>query len=153
MVEHRPSPCALYGQITTQEEAECSGSLCLDVDHYNFCCYWVARSCPTLCSPWSAAHRASFSFTIFESLLKLMSITSMMPSNQLIPCCPLRLPPVFPSIRVFSSESVLLIRWPGIGASASASVLPMNIQGWFALGWTGWILLSKGLFVFFWANK
>ena len=126
MVEHRPSPCALYGQITTQEEAECSGSLCLDVDHYNFCCYWVARSCPTLCSPWSAAHRASFSFTIFESLLKLMSITSVMPSNHLIPCHPFLFPSsIFPSIRVFSDESVLHMRWPKYWGF-SFSISPSN---------------------------
>ena len=53
---------------------------------------------------------------------------------------------LFPRIRVFSNESALRIRWPSIGASASASVLPMNIQGWSPLGWTGWISLhSKGL--------
>ena len=55
-------------------------------------------------------------------------------------------PSIFPSIRVFSSESVLRIRWPIIGTSASASVLPVNSQDWFRLGWTGWISLqSKGL--------
>ena len=61
--------------------------------------------------------------------------------------CPLLLPSsIFPSIRVFSNESVLHIRWPNIGVSASASVLHMNIQDWFPLGWTGWISLqSKGL--------
>ena len=62
-------------------------------------------------------------------------------------CCPLcLLPSIFPSIRVFSSESALHIRWQSIGVSASASVLPMNTQGWSSLGWTGWISLqSKGL--------
>ena len=61
---------------------------------------------------------------------------------------PLLLPSIFPSIRIFSNESVLLIRWSKYWSfySASASVLPMNIQGWFPLGWTGWISLqSKGL--------
>jgi len=58
----------------------------------------------------------------------------------------LLLPLIFPSIRVFSKESVLCIRWPSIGVSASASLLPVNIQDWFPLGWTGWISLqSKGL--------
>ena len=53
---------------------------------------------------------------------------------------------IFPSIRIFSNESVLCIRWPSIGVSASALILPMNIQDWFPLGWTGLIsLLSKGL--------
>ena len=64
-------------------------------------------------TPWTAACQASLSFTIFRSLLKLMSIESVMPSNQLILCCPLLLlPSIFPSIRVFSSESALRIRWP-----------------------------------------
>ena len=63
-------------------------------------------------TPWTAAHQASLSITNSPSLLKLMSIESMMPSNHLILCHPLLLPSVFPSIRVFSSESVLLIRWP-----------------------------------------
>ena len=81
------------------------------------------------------------------SLLKLMSIESVMPSNHLILCHPLLLPPsIFPSIRVFSNESVLHTRWPNIGVSASKSVLPMNTQDWFPLGWTGWISLQcKGL--------
>ena len=63
--------------------------------------------------PWTASHQASLSITNSRSLLKLMSVESMMPSNHLIFCHPLLLPPsVFPSIRVFSNESVLLIRWP-----------------------------------------
>ena len=76
-----------------------------------------------------------------------MSIKSVRPSNYLILCHPLvLLPSIFPSIRVFSCESVLCIRWPKYGVSASASVLPMNIQDRFPLGWTGWISLqSKGL--------
>ena len=64
-------------------------------------------------TPWTAAHQASLSITNSRSLLKLMSITSVMPSNHLILCHPLLLlPSIFPSIRVFSSESVLRIRWP-----------------------------------------
>ena len=64
-------------------------------------------------TPWTAAHQASLSITNSWSLLKLMSIESMMPYNHLILCCPLLLPPsIFPSIRVFSNESVLHIRWP-----------------------------------------
>ena len=64
-------------------------------------------------TPRTAAHQASLSFTISRSLLKLMSIESVMPSNYLVLCCPLLLlPPVFPSIRVFSNESGLCIRWP-----------------------------------------
>ena len=93
----------------------------------------------------------SLSITNSQSLLKLMSIESVMPSNHLILCRPLLMPSSFPSIRVFSSESALHIRWPKYlakvsGVSASASVLPMNIQVWFPLGLTGLIsLLSKEL--------
>ena len=100
-------------------------------------CVWL------FATPWTAALQASLSISNSQSLLKLVSV---MPSNHLILCHPLLLPSsIFPSIRVFSNESVLCIRWPNIGVSASASVLPMNIQDWFLLGWTGWISLqSKG---------
>ena len=64
-------------------------------------------------TPWTAARQASLSITNSQSLLKVMSIESMMPSNHLILCYPLLLPPsIFPSLRVFSNESVLCIRWP-----------------------------------------
>ena len=97
-------------------------------------------------TPWTAAHQASLSITSSQSLLKLMSIKLVMPSNHLI-LCPFLLPPsIFPSIRVFSNESVLHIRWPKYWSLASASVLPINIQDWFPLGLTGWISLqAKGL--------
>ena len=89
-------------------------------------------------TPWTAACQASLSITNPWSLCKLMSIELVMTSNHLILCCSLfLLPSIFPSIRVFSNESVLCIRWPKFGVSASASVLPMNIQDWFPLGWTG----------------
>ena len=66
-----------------------------------------------LATPWTAARQASLSITNSQSLLKLMSIELVMPSNHLILCCPLFLPPsIFPSIRVFTSESFLRIRWP-----------------------------------------
>ena len=68
---------------------------------------------PLFATPWTAAHQASLSFTISHSLLKLMSIESEMPSNHLILCHPLLLPPsIFPGITVFSNESALCIRWP-----------------------------------------
>ena len=72
----------------------------------------VAKPCLTLCDPWTAAHQASLSFTISWSLLKFVSIESVMPSNHLTLCHPLLLLLIFPSFRVFSSESVLGIRWP-----------------------------------------
>ena len=89
----------------------------------------------------------SSSSTITWSLLRFISIESMILSNHLILCHPLLLlPSIFTIIRVFSNESALHIRWQSIGASTSATVLPMDIQGWFPLGSTGLIsLLSKGL--------
>ena len=63
-------------------------------------------------TPWSTAHQASLSFSISQSLLKLFSIESVMPCNHLTLCCPLLLPSIFPSIRAFSNESALCIRWP-----------------------------------------
>ena len=88
-------------------------------------------------------------FSVRHQLLELAQIQcpSVMPSNHLILCRPLfLLPSIFPSIRVVSNESVLHIRWPKYWSSASASVLPMNIQDWFPLGLTGLIFLqSKGL--------
>ena len=65
-----------------------------------------------LATPWTTAHQASLSITNSWSLLKLMSIKLVMLSNHLIFCCPLLLPSIFPSIRVFSNESALRIRWP-----------------------------------------
>ena len=77
-------------------------------------------------TPWTAACQASLSITISQSLLKLMSIESVMPSNHLILCCPLLLlPSIFPSIRVFSNESDLLIRWPKYW-SFSFNISPFN---------------------------
>ena len=98
-------------------------------------------------TPWTAAHQASLSITNSQSLLKPMSIESVMPSNHLILCRPLLLlPSIFPSIRVFSNESVFTSGGQIIGVSASTSVLPMNIQDWFPLGSTGWTSSqSKGL--------
>ena len=81
-------------------------------------------------TPWTTVHQTSLSITNSWSLLKLMAIESVMPSNHLILCLPLLLlPSIFPSIRVFSNESDLCIRWSKCsGVSASASVLPVNIQ-------------------------
>ena len=98
-------------------------------------------------TPWTAVCQASLSITSSQSLLRLISIKSVMPSSHLLFCRPLLLlPSIFPTIRVFSKESVLRIRWPKYWSFSSASVLQMNIQDWFPLGWTGWISLqSKGL--------
>ena len=76
--------------------------------------------------PWTVAHQASLSFTVFQSLLKLMSIELVMPSNHLILCRPLLLlPSIFPSIRMFPNESALCITWPKYW-SFSFSISPSN---------------------------
>ena len=96
-------------------------------------------------TPWTEAHQASLSITYSWSLLKLMSIKSVMPSNHLIFCCTLLLlPSIFPSIRVFSNESVLCIRWPNYW---SLSISPSNeYSGLISFRTLGWIALqSKGL--------
>ena len=90
------------------------------------CCQTVTQSCLTLCDPWTVACQASLSFTISWSLLKLMSIRSVMPPSHLILCCLLLLlPSVFPSIRVFSNELTLHIRWPKYW-SFRCSISPSN---------------------------
>ena len=97
--------------------------------------------------PWTATHQASLSFSIFQSLLKLMSIESVMPSNHIIFCCSaLLLPSIIPSIRIFSIELALCI-WGTNYWSFSFSISPqMNIQSWFPFRLTALItLLSKGL--------
>ena len=94
-------------------------------------------------TPWIAARQASLSITNPRSSLKLTSFESVMPSSHLIVCCPLLLlPPIPPSIRVFSNESVLCISGQSTGVSALTSVLPKNTQGWSPLEWTGWISLQ-----------
>ena len=93
-------------------------------------------------TPWTAARQVSLSITNSQSLLKLMSIESVMLSKHLILCHPLLLlPSIFLSIRVFSNESILHIGWPKYW-SFSINI-PMNIQDWFPLGWTGWISLQS----------
>ena len=97
-------------------------------------------------NPWITAHQATLSITNSRTLLKLMSIESVMPSSRLIFCHPLLLSPIPPSIRVFSVSQLFASGGQSIRVSASASVLPMNTQDWSPLGWTGWISLqSKGL--------
>ena len=76
-----------------------------------FCCLVFSRV-RLFATPWTAAHEASLSFTISWSLLKLMSIESVLPSNHLVLCCPLLLPSIYPSIKVFSNELALCIMWP-----------------------------------------
>ena len=107
----------------------------------------VVKSCSTLCNPMDCSTPG---FPVHHQLLELVQTHVHPVSDAIQPChpllSPLLLPLIFPSIRISSNESALHIRWPSIGASASASVLPMNIQDWFPFGWTGWISLqSKGV--------
>ena len=111
------------------------------------CCCSIAKSCPSLWTPWTAAHQACLSFTISPSLLRFISIESVMPSNQLILCRPFSsCPQSFPASGSFPMSQLFASGGQSIDVSVSASVLLMNIQGWFPLGLTGLIsLLSKRL--------
>ena len=106
----------------------------------------VSQSCPTLCNHIYCSTPA-FPVINSQNLLKFMSFKLVMPSNHLILCHPLLLlPAIFPIIRVFTVSQFFTSSGQSIGASPSASVLPMNIQDWYPLGVTGLIsLLSKGL--------
>ena len=144
----QPTPVFLPGESHGQrslvgynscshKESDTTEHPCMD-DNYQLLsswCFWsiyqfssVAQSWPTLCDPMDSIMPSFLSITNSLSLLKLMSIKSVMPSNHHILCRPLLLPSMFPSIRVFSKESVLPSGGQSIGVSASASVLPMNIQ-------------------------
>ena len=94
-------------------------------DHYVCTVQFVPSVMPDSANPWTAARQASLSSTNSWSLLKLMSIELVMPSSLLIFCHPFLLPSIFPSIRVFSNESVLHLRWPKYW-SFSFSVSPSN---------------------------
>ena len=101
-------------------------------------------------TPWAVARQASFSITNCRSLLKLMPVESVMPSNHFILCCPLLLPSIFPSIRVFSNESVLCIRWPKYW-SFSFSISPSNEYSGlisFRINWFD-LLAVQGTFMLF----
>ena len=111
-------------------------------------CRSVTQLCPNFVTPWTAACQDSLSITNSHSLLKLMSIESMMPSNHLILCRPLlRLPSIFPSIRVFSNESALHIRWPKYW-SFSFSISPSNEYSGlisFRIDWFDLLEVQEGL--------
>ena len=98
-------------------------------------------------TPWTAARQASLSITNSRSFFKLMSIVSVMPSNHLSSSVvPFSCLQSFPASGSFQMSQFFTSGGQSIGVSASTSVLPMNIQDWFPLGWTGWISLqSKGL--------
>ena len=120
------------------------------------CCCLVAQSCLTLCDPMDCSTRGFFVLHYLLEFIqthihwtesKLISIDPWVRFNRLILCHPLLLlPSTFSSIRSFPVSQLFASGGQSIGVSASASVLPMNIQDWSPLGWTGWISLqSKGL--------
>ena len=99
-------------------------------------------------TPWTTAHQASLSITNSRSLLTVMSIELGMPSNRLILCRPLLLPPsIFPSIRVFSIESVLLITWPEYWSFSFSKSPSSEYSGliYFRMDWLNLLAESKGL--------
>ena len=125
-------------------KTENTNSIRYTYSNVHYCCCSVAQSCPTLATPWTAEYQAFLSFTISQSLPKLKSIQSMIPSNRLA------LVAAFSSClqSFLASGSFAMSRLfktggQNIGASASASVLPMNIQGWFPLAPTGLISLQS----------
>ena len=106
----------------------------------------VAKLSPTLATPWTGAHQTSLSFTISQSLLKLLSIELAMPSNHLILVSPFSCPQSFLASGSFPMNWLFRSGGQNIGDTTSASVLPVNIQDWLPLGFTHLIfLLSKGL--------
>ena len=101
---------------------------------HSLSCVWLFET------PWTAACQASLSIANCQSWLKLMSIESVMPSNHLILCHPLLLPPsIFPASGSFPMSQFFASGGQSIGVLASTSVLPMNTHYWSLLGWTGWI--------------
>ena len=131
------SPASAYVRLTVNGLlTECYTLSNLAIQGLFCSCCSVIKSCPTLCNPWTAAHQSSLSFTISQSLLKLMSIESVMPSNHLILYHPFPLlPSIFPSIRVFSKEWALCIRWPKYW---SFSISPSNEYSgliYFSIDW------------------
>ena len=108
---------------------------------------WLLSCVRLFATSWIAACQAPLSFTISWSLLRLMSIESVMPSNHLILCHPLSsCLHSFPASGSFPLSHLFTSGGQSIGVSASTAVLPMNTQDWFPLGWTDWISLqSEGL--------
>ena len=131
------STSILWGYLKEEDLSKfCTISLCS-----------VTQCVQLFATQWVVAHQASLSFTNSRSLLRLMSIESMRPSNHLILCRPFSsCPQSFQASGSFLVSQLFASDGQSIGASASTSVFPMNIQGWFPLGWTHLISLqSKGL--------
>ena len=135
------SPCLfnLHAEYIMQNAGVNESQAGIKIVVQSISCVWL------FVTSWTAAHQASLSFTISQSLLKLMSTESVILSNHLILCRSLfLLPSSFSSIRVFPNVSFLLIEWPKYW-SFSFSLNPLDeYQYWFPLGLTGLVLLSKG---------
>ena len=106
-----------WGPTSNKSSGLCSSHLCFDGFETGLASLWFSSvqslsRIRLFATPWIAAHQASLSITNSRSSLTLTSIESVMPSSHLILCCPLLLPSIFPSTRVFSNESALRIRWP-----------------------------------------
>ena len=131
--------------IASDKSQDVDQALCVRLDLSGWGVFQSFSHVRFFVTPRTAAHQASLSITISWSLLKLMSIESVMPSSHRILCCPLLLlPSVFPASGSFLMSQLFTSGGQSIGASAS--VLSMNIQVWFPLGLTGLIsLLSLGL--------
>ena len=129
--------CFKLNKTSNNEKSKSVSSLM----HYQF------SNVQLFVTPWTTACQSSLSIPNSRSLLKFMSIELVMPSNRLILCRPLLLPPsIIPNIRVFSNESVLHIRWPKYWSFRFSINPSKEYSGLIPLGWTGWISLqSKGL--------
>ena len=103
----------------------------------------VAQSCPTICDPKNSSMSGLPVHHQLLELLKLMSIESVIPSIHLLLFCPLHLPSIFPSIRVFPMSQLFTSCGQDTGASALASFLPKKSQGWSPFEWSGWISLQS----------
>ena len=147
-LKQRSGPCSVYPSPEGVRETLAWSETHEKIAQSPSCSFLVVQSLNSVwffVTPWTAPRQASLSFTISLSLLKLVSITSVIPSNHLVLFHPLLLPSIFLSIRVFSNESALCIRWPKYW-SFSFNVSPSNeYSGLIFLGLTGLILQSKGL--------
>ena len=146
-VGFKPSSCQLQNMYYFHYNISVFSQGCRQYIAWAFSSVQLLSCVQLISTPWTATCQASLSITNSWNLLKLMSIELVMPSNHLILCCPLLLlPSIFPSIRVFSHESALHIRWPKYWSFSFNISSSNEYQDWFPLGWTGWISLqSKGL--------
>ena len=136
----------IFNRILFAHKKECNNVFApISRDYHTkwSCCCSVTKSCLILCDPMNCS-MPSFSITLSQSVLKLMSTESVMPSNNIVLYNPLLLlSSIFPNIKVFCNKSALASGDPSIGVSGSAWVLPMNIQDLFPLGLTSLISLQS----------